>query len=74
MAETETPAAAPPDLSSHPHTQLRGILNDLRAPAAIAGDSSTKHAHLHAAVVRLTQVVLEHTPAPEEETHGEEQR
>ncbi len=55
------------ELAAHPHVQLRSLLADLRAPAATAGDITTKHAHLHAAVVRLTQLVLQHTPAPEED-------
>lgn len=56
---------------AHPHTHLRGIIADLRAPGAISGDSATKHAHLYAAVVRLAQVILSHTPEPPEEPHGE---
>jgi hypothetical protein len=55
---------------AHPHTQLRKIQADLRAPATQTGDVTTRMAHLHSAMQRLIQVVLSHTPPPEED-HGE---
>lgn len=60
------------DHASHPHTQLRGIIKELQSPPAQAADINTKFAMLHAAVVRLTQTILAHTPPPPEEPHGEE--
>lgn len=56
------------EIARHPHTLLRGILSDLSSPAARASDITTKHAMLHAAVVRLANVILAHTPAPDAET------
>ncbi|MDE2471868.1 MAG: hypothetical protein KGL35_24870 [Bradyrhizobium sp.] len=57
-------------LMAHPHTQLNKILTDLRAPAANQADVNTRLAHLHAAVRQLVQVVLSHTPRPEEPHEG----
>lgn len=54
-------------LAHHPHTRLRGILSDLASPAARASDIATKHAMLHAAVTRLAQTILSHTPPPEDD-------
>ena len=54
------------DLAAHPHTQLRGILADLALPAARSADITTKYSMLHAAVVRLVQQVLQHTPPPDD--------
>lgn len=53
-------------LAFHPHTQLRGILTELASPAARSSDITTKYATLHAAVTRLVQQVLQHTPPPDD--------
>lgn len=63
MAEIDDRRAA---LAAHPHTQLRGILADLNAPAARTADLPTKHAYLHAAFTRLVAQVLQHTPPPDD--------
>jgi hypothetical protein len=65
QAELQAEADRRAALMAHPHTQLRGILNDLRAPTAL--DINGRVGALHQAVARLTQLVLQHTPPPNDE-------
>jgi hypothetical protein len=69
--EAQAKAEAHAAFTSHPHTMLNGILNDLRAPSAL--DVNGRIGTLQQAVARLVQVIIQHTPPPPEEHHGEEQ-
>jgi hypothetical protein len=68
--DAQTAKAA--ELARHPHTQLRGILDSLRAPTAL--DINGRLGTLQVAVTRLAQLILQHTPAPpQEDANGEGQ-
>jgi hypothetical protein len=71
QAERQAAAERHAALMAHPHTQLMGILRDLRAPTAL--DINGRVGALHVAVSRLAQLVLEHTPPPpdDEVDHGQ---
>lgn len=49
-------AQAIAEFNAHPHTQLTGILSDLRKPSGL--DINGRVATLHSAVARLTQLML----------------
>lgn len=49
---------------SHPHTQLNGILNDLRTAPAL--DVAGRIGQLNSAMQRLIQQIIQHTPPPPE--------
>jgi hypothetical protein len=51
---------------AHPHTQLKGILADLNPPRPTALDMPARMSLLHGAMTRLVQIILTHTPPPEE--------
>lgn len=69
-------AAALAEFNAHPHTQLTGILTDLRRPSGL--DVNARMATLHNAVARLAQLMLGSGEAPihpdHQETPDEEQR
>lgn len=55
-------AQAIAEFNAHPHTQLTGILADLRRPAGL--DVNGRLATLHSAVARLAQMLMGSMPAP----------
>jgi|KBSMisStandDraft_5_1062788.scaffolds.fasta_scaffold00163_48 hypothetical protein len=65
QAEAEKQAAR----AAHPHNQLRSILQGLQAPTAL--DVNGRLGALQVAVIRLMQVILQHTPPPPEDDNGE---
>jgi len=51
------------ELAAHPHNQLKKLLLDLQAPRI---DLHDRIASLHRGLTALTQLVLTHTPAPDD--------
>lgn len=54
---------------AHPHAQLSKLLDDLRGPSAL--DINGRIGLALQGISRLAQIVLNHTPPPQETTDGE---
>ena len=61
--EAQAKAEARAAYAAHPHTQLTKLLADLRTPAL---DINARVSQVHNAVSRLAQLVLQHTPPPDD--------